>query len=155
MFAARIWHQRDGISPQEIDFNNSITTNNNSKHDKIVWWDNPAKWVTDNGNSVAFFHLIHHAHFRYDKQKSGWKWCDKGTTTKLIRENSLFTLFGCSVSTESPFCWVYFYVCICFISYVMRDTIMWMFCKVLANTTHKMCNSLWGDQFGFSVSHIY
>lgn len=27
---------RKTISPQEIDFNNSITTNNNSKHDKIV-----------------------------------------------------------------------------------------------------------------------
>lgn len=70
-----IWHQSDVNSPQEIDFNNSITTNNNSKHDKIVWWDNPAKWVTENGNSVALLFFaattttITDTHFRYDKQK--------------------------------------------------------------------------------------
>lgn len=39
---------RNEIWPQEIDFNNSITTNNNGSTWQNCWRDNPAKWVIDN-----------------------------------------------------------------------------------------------------------
>lgn len=106
-FVAWIWHQWDENSPQEIDFNNSITTNNNSKHDKIVWCDNPAKWVTDNGNSVAFFFALPPLPppspilISDMINKNRLKLKRQGHNNQPIRENSFFLLcrvFHCLVA---------------------------------------------------------
>lgn len=110
-----IWHQEMGFSPQEIEFDGGVTTNDNSRDDKIV-----AKITTKMGqhyNSFSVsgflfsFVLLFFALITFSPPNDTHQTKTDGTKERaiLIRQNSLLLplFFVYCYFRKSPFASVY------------------------------------------------
>lgn len=113
VFEVGNWHDQIGtFSPQEIEFNSSMTTNDNGRDDKIV-----VKITTKMGqlyNSISvtdslFFFITFYFSYTFDKQNR----MKPKQRAQLIRQNSLLPLFFslyCYFPKSLLFASVYFYM---------------------------------------------